>query len=88
VSSLCLIFGRPAYEHVLDDKWQKLDSKTHKCIFVGYGEQYGVKGYYLYDQTSCQFFMSKTDIFYENVLFPAQFAKKFQTPTTTTHSCV
>jgi hypothetical protein len=34
---LC-VFKCPLYEHVLDEKQQKLDSKTQKCIFVNYGE--------------------------------------------------
>ncbi len=61
---------------------------NHKCNFVGYEEQYGIKGYHLYDQTSCRFFMSMNDIFDENVLFPIQFVKKLQTPTIITCSCV
>jgi hypothetical protein len=31
-------FKCPTYEHVPDEKWQKLDSKTQKCTFVDYVE--------------------------------------------------
>jgi hypothetical protein len=34
---LCVFKCFP-YEHVLNEKRQKLDSKTQKCVFVNYGE--------------------------------------------------
>ena len=41
------IFGCDAYAHTPKDERKKLDSKTKKSIFLGYGD--GVKGYRLYD---------------------------------------
>ena len=41
------IFGCPAYSHVNEGK---LEPRTKKCIFLGYG--LGVKGYRLYDPES------------------------------------
>ncbi len=69
------VFKCPIYDHVLDEKQQKLDSKTQKCIFVDYGDQYGIKGYHLYDQTFCQFSMSKNVIFDEEASFPTPYVE-------------
>ena len=41
------VFGSDAYAHVPRDKRAKFDSKTHKCIMVGYGNV--TKGYQLYE---------------------------------------
>ena len=41
------VFGCKAYAHVPKYLCGKLDSKTRKCILVGYGEE--TKGYRLYD---------------------------------------
>ena len=41
------VFGCDAYAHVPDEKRTKLDSKSRKCIFLGYVE--GTKCYRLYD---------------------------------------
>ena len=43
------VFGSDAYAHVPRDKRAKFDTKTHKCIMVGYGNV--TKGYRLYDAT-------------------------------------
>ena len=40
-------FGCTAYAHIPKDERKKLDSKTRKCIFLGYGTE--TKGYRLYD---------------------------------------
>ena len=38
------IFGSIAYAHIPNEKWQKLDPKSEKCILVGYAlEQKGYK---------------------------------------------
>ena len=37
------VFGCDAYVHVLKEKRTKLDSKSEKCIFIGYKD--GLKGY-------------------------------------------
>ena len=41
------IFGCDTFVHIPKDERHKLDSKSKKCIFLGYGEQ--TKGYRLYD---------------------------------------
>ena len=43
------VFGSDAYGHVPRDERAKFDTKTHKCIMVGYGNV--TKGYRLYDAT-------------------------------------
>jgi len=40
-------FGCDAHIHVLEELRQKLDSKSQKCIFIGYND--GVKGFKFYD---------------------------------------
>lgn len=62
------VFGCLAYAYIPKYKRQKLDFKTHKCIFVGYGQPNGVKGYRLYDPQSGQFFYSRDVIFSEDTL--------------------
>ena len=39
------VFGCDAYAHVAKDERKQLDSKSRKCIFLGYGE---TKGYRLF----------------------------------------
>lgn len=51
------VFGCDAYAHVAKDKRRKLDSKSRKCIFLGYGEE--TKGYRLYDQKRAKVFLSR-----------------------------
>lgn len=34
------VFGCNAYAHVAKDERKKLESKSRKCIFLGYGEWY------------------------------------------------
>ena len=46
-------FGSLAYVHILDIKRTKLDSKTIKCIFVGYDSE--SKGYRLFDPQNKKF---------------------------------
>ena len=41
------VFGCLAYSHIEKDERSKLDSKSRKCILLGYGST--VKGYRLYD---------------------------------------
>jgi hypothetical protein len=57
------IFGCPAYMHVPKTNRSKLDSKTVKCIFVGYVED--SKSYKLYDEKSRKFLKSRDVIFDE-----------------------
>ena len=41
------VFGCDAYVHVPKEKQTKLDSKSEKCIFIGYKD--GLKGYKLWN---------------------------------------
>eukprot|EP00253_Pinus_taeda_P036449 PITA_36449 len=43
------VFGCDAYVHVPKEERTKLDSKSEKCIFIGYND--GLKGYMLWNQT-------------------------------------
>ena len=36
------IFGCEAYAHVPKELWKKLDPKSNKCIFLGYGERWAI----------------------------------------------
>ena len=44
------VFVCTAYSHIPKDERQKLDPKTHKCIFLGYSTNR--KGYRLYDEST------------------------------------
>jgi hypothetical protein len=64
---LC-VFGYEAYVHMPKEKWLKLDRKTMKCIFIGYGT--GVKGYKFWDFVSRKFVYSRNVIFIKFNPFP------------------
>ncbi len=51
------VFGCDAYAHVAKDERKKLDSKSRKCIFLGYGEE--TKGYRLYDSSRSRVIYSR-----------------------------
>ena len=51
------VFGCDAYAHVAKDERKKLDSKSRKCIFLGYGEE--TKGYRLYDSSRSKVIYSR-----------------------------
>ena len=51
------VFGSTAYVHISKDSRKKLDSKTRKCILVGYGSVR--KGYRLYDRATSQVLFSR-----------------------------
>ena len=57
------IFGCPAYVHVQSGEHSKLDSKSRKCIFLGF--ENGVKGYRLWDLISKKTMTSRDVIFNE-----------------------
>ena len=57
------IFGCEAFAWVPKDERKKLDSKTRKCVFVGYGAD--VKGYRLFDTTKSKIFHSRDVTFNE-----------------------
>ena len=59
------MFGLITYSHVRIDKRKKLDPHTRKCIFIGYGESFGVKAYKLFDPHTRKFFFSRSVIFDE-----------------------
>ena len=56
-------FGCPAYAHVPKDERQKLDSKSRKCLLLGYGSK--TKGYRLYDPKRERVFFSRDVLFNE-----------------------
>ena len=59
------MFGSDAYAHVPRYESAKFDSKTRKCIMVGYGNV--TKGYRLYDATQEKIFHSPDVQFNEQV---------------------
>ena len=58
------VFGCAAYSHVAKDERKKLDSKTKKCIFLGYAAQR--KGYCLYDTEKSSIVFSRDVVFNES----------------------
>ena len=62
------IFGCPAYVHVQSGKRSKLDSKSRKCVFLGFEK--GVKGYRLWDP------ISKKTVTNRDVIFDEAFMLK------------
>ena len=56
-------FGCPAYAHVPKQNRKKLDSRTCKCIMVGYME--GTKAYQLWDPSTRSVVTSHDVIFDE-----------------------
>lgn len=57
------IFGCQAFAHIPKDERKKLDSKSRRAVFMGYGET--TKGYRLYDQAKKKVFFSRDVIFNE-----------------------
>ena len=57
------IFGCVAYTHVPEEMRRKLDDRSHKCIFVGYSEQY--KPYRLYNPITKKYQISIDVVFKE-----------------------
>ena len=58
------IFGCTAYAHIPKDERQKLDSKSRKCILLGYGTE--TKGYQLYDEKCGKVLYSRDVLFNES----------------------
>ena len=56
-------FGCDCYVHVPKDERRKLDSKSRKCMFMGYGEC--VKGFRVYDTQKVKIMHSRDVIFNE-----------------------
>ncbi|WVZ16790.1 hypothetical protein V8G54_009772 [Vigna mungo] len=61
------VFGSLCYAHNQDRKGDKFDSKSLKCIFVGY--PYGQKGWKLFDLEKEIFFVSR-DVKFVEIEFP------------------
>lgn len=57
------VFGCQAFVHIPKDERKKLDSKSKKCVFVGYGAT--TKGYRLYDPLRKKIIHSRDVIFNE-----------------------
>jgi hypothetical protein len=57
------IFGSPVYVMYNTQEVNKLDSKSRKCVFLGYAD--GVKGYRLWDPTAHKVVISRDVIFAE-----------------------
>lgn len=58
------IFGSPVYVMYNTQEVSKLDSKSRKCVFLGYAD--GVKGYRLWDPTAHKVVISRDVIFAED----------------------
>ena len=56
-------FGCTAYAHVPKEQRKKLDPKSKKCIFMGYGQS--TKGYRLYDIEKKGIILSRDVVFVE-----------------------
>ena len=65
------VFGCDAYAHIAKDERKKLDSKSRKCIFLGYGET--TKGYRLYDPNRAKVIYSRDVQFNERRRMTADF---------------
>eukprot|EP00253_Pinus_taeda_P035873 PITA_35873 len=57
------VFGCDAYVHVPKEKRTKLDSKSEKCIFIGYKD--GLKGYKLWNPVTREVVYSRDVVFRE-----------------------
>ena len=57
------VFGCHAYSHMSRDERRKLDSKSRKCILVGYGEE--TKAYRLFDPEHGRVILSRNVVFNE-----------------------
>lgn len=57
------VFGCVSYVHIPKDERKKLDRKSKKCIFLGYG--LNVKGYRLYDLSANKVIISRDVLFNE-----------------------
>ena len=64
------IFRCSAYAHIPKDARSKMDPKTKKSIFLGYG--IGIKGYRLFDTDTSKVFHSRDVIFNETASISEQ----------------
>lgn len=61
------VFGCVAYVHISDQGRNKLDLKTKKCNFIGYGEN--EFGYFLWDEDDRKMIHIRDVIFNERVIY-------------------
>jgi hypothetical protein len=61
-----------AYVHIQDEQCPKLNMKTCKCVFVGYGDLQGVKNYHLYDKDKWKYLVNLDVTFYEEKLLKSK----------------
>ena len=64
------IFGCESFVHIPKDERSKLDSKSKKCIFLGYANK--KKGFRLYDDVNKKILHSRDVIFNEEKMFKAE----------------
>ena len=67
------VFGCEAYSHIPKEFWNKLEPKSRKCIFLGYGE-FGEMGYRLWDPESRKILCSN-DVYFNESKFHAKLEK-------------
>ncbi len=62
------VFKCIAYAHanVCDDTWRKLEPKSIRCVFFGYGKNTRMKGYKLYNMATQKSFYNQDVIFDEH----------------------
>lgn len=75
------ISGCMAYTHVRDHKRNKLDIKSLKCTFIGYGKPTSVKGYGLYNPHSRLILLSRDVIFSQDTLLQIDSPPLYLDPT-------
>ena len=63
------VFGSECWVHISDEKWKKLDPKSHKCIFIGYSED--SKASRLFDP-SMQGFIISIDVQFHEISHPPE----------------
>lgn len=70
------VFGCSAYAHIPSDQRAKLDSKSLRCIFLGFEK--GVKGYKLWDPTNRKVSYSRDVVFDEASMLNRELEKEVQ----------
>lgn len=65
--SLIKVFGCVSYVHIDFDARNKLEAKSNKCFFIGYGDK--KYGYWFWDAQNRKIVRSRNVIFNEQVLY-------------------
>jgi len=60
--TLLKVFGSLCFASALQAHIHKLDSKSRKCVYLGYKQ--GVKGHILYDLFTKEIFISRDVVFF------------------------